>query len=263
MLGRGTGRVLNRLPFRLRTVLKEELYITHRLDYAGASIKMVVDGTVGVQRLYACTKEPETVAWIEASVRPGNIFYDIGANVGAYALVAAHVMGKGKVYAFEPSFSTFSRLCENILINGRANSIVPLFVALTDRETIGMSFFDHSSIVPGGSMHTVQGNASVPGALSSPVPSCSLDAYVALLHLPHPTHIKIDVDGGELPLVQGAARTLALSSVRSVLIEINERHSDTAAIKAILQNAGFEVYAKYARAAEGTFNYIFNRQRAV
>ena len=59
-------------------------------------------------------KEPWTVAWLDDSVRPGDVVYDIGANVGVFSLIAAaNLDGQGSVVAFEPGYANFSRLCEN------------------------------------------------------------------------------------------------------------------------------------------------------
>ena len=46
----------------------------------------------------ACRKEPDTVRWIEEYLSEGDVFYDIGANVGAYSLVAASIFKQVTVY---------------------------------------------------------------------------------------------------------------------------------------------------------------------
>ena len=67
-------------------------------------------------------KEPETIAWID-DMEPGEVLYDVGANVGVYALYAA---SRGiKVVAIEPVFENFSRLMQNIELNG-FNNVLPL-----------------------------------------------------------------------------------------------------------------------------------------
>src|SRR5207248_1639628 len=74
---------------------------------------------------------PFTVEWIESSIRPGDVFYDIGANVGAYSLIAAKATANGaRVFAFEPSARSFHDLSSNVLLNGCAESVVALPLAL-------------------------------------------------------------------------------------------------------------------------------------
>ena len=65
-------------------------------------------------------KEPGTVNWIETGVRDGDVFYDIGANIGIYSLLAAARIGAGKVYSFEPDVSSFAGLLQVITLNGIA-----------------------------------------------------------------------------------------------------------------------------------------------
>src|SRR5579872_3231912 len=87
------GELLAQLieSLRLEAVgaLMERLPPAHALDYAASRIRLLVSSSeIGV-RLRSVEKEPFTVEWIEQSLRPGEVFYDIGANVGAYSLIAA------------------------------------------------------------------------------------------------------------------------------------------------------------------------------
>ena len=85
------------------------------MDYTPKRILMTADTKSQFNRLRSNQKEPETAAWIETELRAGDVLYDIGANVGAYSLIAwAASGGQSKVYAFEASFSTFESLCRNI-----------------------------------------------------------------------------------------------------------------------------------------------------
>src|SRR5688572_26330757 len=98
--------------------IKESIQITGQLDYPHKKIHMALDNAVQIARLGACRKEPETVAWIESNMRPGDVFFDVGANVGAYAFVADTVAGGNcDIYAFEPSYSTFAALVANVRLN--------------------------------------------------------------------------------------------------------------------------------------------------
>ena len=72
-----------------------------------------------------------------------------------------------------------------------------------------------------------------------------LDDVVATFDLPLPTHIKLDVDGGELDVIAGAARTLAAPSLRSLLIEVSSDLS-TAVIHA-LAPSGLHLESKIER----------------
>lgn len=118
---------------------------------------MALDSSMQFPRLNACKKEPETVEWIETFFNEGDVFYDIGANVGAYSFVA-HAITNGlcKVFAFEPSFSTSDSLCKNIILNKCTNEIFPLQISLSDDTEIKR--FHYHDIAPESSMHLLQDN---------------------------------------------------------------------------------------------------------
>ena len=69
-----------------------------------------------------------------------------------------------------------------------------------------------------------------------------LDTLVDTLALPAPAHIKLDVDGGEMAVLAGAARTLAQPSLKSVLVEVGTELSD--AVTGALERHGLTLAAK-------------------
>ena len=71
------------------------------------------------------TKEPETIAWIDDRVLPGDVFYDIGANIGVFSLYSAKVK-KATVIAFEPHAKNYGILNENIFLNYARQNQLPL-----------------------------------------------------------------------------------------------------------------------------------------
>lgn len=106
------------------------------------------------------TKEPETLEWIERYVRSGDVFYDIGANIGLYSLFAAKRLGgKCKVYAFEPEALNYAQLSRNIFLNGLSGIVVPCCVAVTDRLC-----FDYFYLNPHNFETMVRGQSLVSGS---------------------------------------------------------------------------------------------------
>ena len=64
------------------------------------------------------TKEPDTIQWLQA-MKPGEVLYDVGANIGQYSIYAAK---RGvKVFAFEPESQNYALLCKNIVLNKLEN----------------------------------------------------------------------------------------------------------------------------------------------
>ena len=84
--------------------------------------------------IYKNKFELDEAQFISDFLKEGDIFIDIGANIGLYTLMAAQKVGnQGKVYSFEPTGTTYKRLLENIEIN-RFNNIIPVNKALSDKN---------------------------------------------------------------------------------------------------------------------------------
>lgn len=187
------------------------------------------------------SKEPETVRWLKVEMTPTTVFWDVGANVGLFSLYAAMLQPTAKVLAFEPAAHNYASLCDNILINGFTN-ILPFSVAL-GQGNLAFDELHLSKVEAGSSIHHV--GAKSPWAESEPVfrQPCikvSIDSMVLHHGFPAPTLLKIDVDGLELGILDGA-RT-ALSQVTSVLVELDANDlSEISAATNLLEQAGFRL----------------------
>ena len=130
-------------------------------------------------------------------IRSASVVYDIGANVGFYTLLAAHLVGKsGRVIAFEPLPRNLEYLREHITLNRLSN--VEVVEAAVSTES-GTAMFDD------------QANPSM-GKLSScgtvAVRTVTIDDLVGSGAIPSPDLVKIDVEGAEYNVLRGASRTL-------------------------------------------------------
>lgn len=255
-----------RVPPRSLVELKGAINVVERMDYARRDIFLNVDSTIEYDtRLNSCKKEPDTVEWIETFLKEGDVFYDIGANVGAYSLVAAKFFDdKVRVYAFEPAFLNFTQLCKNIHLNGCGASVTALSVALSAETSLGV--FNHHSLVTGGALHTLGDAVDHKGEAFDPVfrqtvMSYRIDDLIEQFGVPAPDHIKIDVDGIEQDVLRGAAKTLASGHVRSVIVELEEGESERQ-ITEFLAGKGFALLSKHTRWTPGMLNCIFERSAA-
>jgi FkbM family methyltransferase len=136
-------------------------------------------------------------------LRPGDVVYDLGANYGlTAALAAARVGPAGRVEAFEPGPAALRLLRMNAA--SRPNLAVHP-VALADRRTTAEFF-----IARKGNMSSLTAPASgVPVRSSEMVEVWPLDALVRERGLPAPVLVKCDVEGAELKVFQGAMNVLA------------------------------------------------------
>jgi FkbM family methyltransferase len=253
------------LPLRTQALAKARLGSTGPLDYGDGTIRMVVESEAELPRLRSCFKEPETVSWIERFVRPDDVLFDIGANVGAYSLVAHRATrGACMVYAFEPSFSTFAQLSRNIALNGAEGRVIPMLVALSDAT--GIVTFNYSSTDPGAALHALGPSLDGSGkpftpVFTQPVLSYRMDDFIAQFAIPAPHHIKLDVDGVELNVLRGAAGVLANPRLRSVLVEVEPNRPEQGAIEALLAANQFVIHGRYPHGptADSTANVLFTR----
>jgi FkbM family methyltransferase len=249
------------LPIRFRAQVKQTVDIM-RLDYSRVPLYLHVDNVIDVDRAGSCRKEPGTVQWIERHVQ--GVFYDVGANIGAYSLVAwAHSGGRTQVVAFEPGLSTFPQLCRNLLLNGCGDAVVPLNVALSDVS--GLRHFRYGTLMSGAAAHVGleedDGSRQHAGRalFAQPLRVYALDDAIELFRLPPPNHLKIDVDGHELAVLRGAERTLRSGGVRTIQLEIEEPGPSGVSIHAFLAGHGFSVEHVSPHASGPVADYVFAR----
>lgn len=197
-----------------------------------------------VQGLF--TKEEGTIRWL-GRLQPGEVVYDVGANIGLYSLVAGrHVGPTGQVYSFEPHVGNASRLLRNARLNKLNEVIHVLAIALHDHE--GFFPFNYSSNMPGSSGSQLGHSKTEFGHDFTAVATelkyaTTLDALVKAEVIRPPQAIKIDVDGNEPLILAGMTDVLGNPGLRTVQVE---SHPETdAAIVAALTAAGFVVVERH------------------
>lgn len=189
-------------------------------------------------RLVACAKEPWTVSLIE-TMSPGECFWDVGANVGSYALIAA-ARGVG-VIAFEPVSENLGTLARNLALNNLLQDVIVVPVALGDENA--MIWQHRSDMQSGAAGHLHTADARKRGFHQQLVPLITADTARALWGLPCPNVLKIDVDGFEPQVLAGAAGILADPTLRALLIEMQV--ANDAGLIAWLAERGWEIDEQY------------------
>jgi FkbM family methyltransferase len=183
-------------------------------------------------RVRPVEKEPWTARWLEERLRPDDVLWDVGANVGSYALIGAGLQPEAQVVAVEPEAGNYAALCENLRLNRLDGRVVALPVALAEGSRVGTLGLARPE--PGAAVHRLDATGSADGVQSVLV--LALDDLVGAFGLPAPTLLKIDVDGAEAEVLAGARAALAAPRLRSVLVEIDEGNGD--AVVGALAEAG-------------------------
>ena len=219
------------------------------------------------------TKEPGTIAWIDNYIKPGDVLYDIGANIGQYSLYPALKWGGNiRVYSFEPESQNYAALNRNIHINDLSDNVVSFCLAVSDSTHIA-SFNIRGHLRAGEAIHQFGSTVDDVGATFSPIHrqgmmGVSLDDLHFRYHLDFPNAIKIDVDGLESDVIRGGTEVISDPRLRSVLIEITEvpaRKEEADFIYETFEKSGFTVADKVpTRLRDPTYpsyNVIFLRGR--
>jgi FkbM family methyltransferase len=243
-------------PDRFLVYVMSQLKFTRALDWREKELRINVETFDELDlRLKSCQKEPETVEWLRNTINSESIFFDVGANIGAYTLVASAINNDVKIFSFEPSIQTFNALVANIRINNLSERVKCIPFALSN--CAGITRFNYSSFDSGSARH--------PGLLDTGnkkfdyVVTYRLDDLVRTFMLPTPTHLKIDVDGSESIVLAGAQKTLLEPTLCQILIEIDPNESDAPQIHAKLSEAGFILQKRFLRGDGTTANYWYER----
>lgn len=159
--------------------------------------------------------EPQTENIVLKLLKPAEIFFDIGANTGLYSLLAASIDNNMKIHAFEPVDSAFNFLTANINEN-RFSNIKANKVALSNfdgESTFNLQLSD--SIIPlGSSLRQDMGDQE--NKLVIKVKTMTLDTYVEENNIKKIDFLKIDTEGTEDKVLEGAEQSI--NSFRPVLI---------------------------------------------
>lgn len=188
-------------------------------------------------------KEPETLDWIDQWLCDGDTLFDIGANVGVYTIYAALRQPGIRVVAFEPEYSNLHLLRDNVMHNGLCDRVQIYSVALGNRS--GLSHLHIQDMTPGAALHTESSQRLTHTLTERPViwqegiAIVTLDDFCASLDI-QPNALKIDVDGTEPHILEGAQRVLHSPTLRTVIIENpKDPHAHTVC-KQLLQEAGLQ-----------------------
>ncbi len=219
----------------------DETFPVATIQYEDTKLLYGVPNTMALMRVSSFdTKEPETIKWL-AGFSEGDIFLDIGANMGIYAIFAA-VHAGARVFAFEPESQNYALLNRNIAFNKVSDRMVAWCCALSDGLRIDRLYLSKLKSAGSGHEFGAEVNPNLKPSKAAYVQgsvSFALDDLIQQNAIPVPTHIKVDVDGFEHLVVAGALATLRQDTVRSILIEINPHLEEHTKLVEDMRNFGF------------------------
>jgi FkbM family methyltransferase len=146
---------------------------------------------------------------LDRNLRDGMVFVDVGANQGEFTVFAAKRLPVGRVVAFEPMTDMYDRLLRNIEANGFSNVLASRLGLWSEPTT--RTIYRRSSRFSDGSHHEGLGTVfptDVRNTRVEEIQCTTLDAFLDTSEINRVDIIKIDVEGAELRVLQGASRTI-------------------------------------------------------
>ena len=200
----------------------------------------------------------DTNRWI-TTFNKNDVFYDVGANVGLYTIMAAKFM-QTRVYAVEVDLMNTRMLYENIYMNTCLEKVTILPFGLDSSSHQEKLFLKTMSY--GDALHNLrEPNAFVlsPSGIQVNVPVFSLDDVIKILGLPSPTKLKIDVDGADIDILKGS--TDSLKTVTSLVVEYMPNSDKRSAIHDLLSGHGLTFdFDSIGEHSWGTVDGFFSRK---
>ena len=219
------------------------------IDGTRLIVRRGMTGATG--NIYCGPHEFADMAFAIHVLRPGDLFLDVGANVGSYTVLASGVCGATTI-AFEPDPDTVGFLQRNIAVNGLGAVVTVHQLALSDHDgevafTVGRDTTNHIAGPDDGSVRQVR------SARLDDIPDASKAVFM-----------KLDVEGFEEGVLAGATNVLKNESLLAI-----ESEAHGGSIDAILGRVGFERmhYEPHTRTlgreptAFGASNALFVRDR--
>jgi FkbM family methyltransferase len=251
--GFGTiGKLILGSIFKLPVTLREKLLFSSSSWFCsplqkalqrslGGACTVKVEFTEGllhgcVLELYSSEKyfwlgsnfESVTQEYLKKIVKTSDIVYDVGANIGFLSLLLSRLCGPGgRVFSFEPSPINFKRLQRNVELN-RKDNIMPLNLAVSDIEASGF-------LSEEGSLSYIKSSGSVADGCSQ-IQMIRLDDFVFRDKHPHPSFLKIDIEGHAGHCLAGMIEILR--TVRpSLVLELHHAEEAGAVYSALAEHS--------------------------
>ena len=181
--------------------------------HGGARVELDLSDRAQAQAYLIRRYEPEVVALLARIVRRGGVLLDVGANIGLITFSVGVQRPDVSILAFEPDPANATCWRRNLELNPRVNARLEQLAVGTEE----------------GELELTRGGESGWSFVSRPgqrggmkVPTVSLDAYAASHGIKHIDALKLDVEGYEPKVLEGASLLLREGAIRFIVCELDE-----------------------------------------
>jgi len=200
------------LAWQIKSRLRQGPFVISFVNNSKLLISRGMRGATG--NIYCGLHEFEDMAFLLHLLRPHDLFIDVGANVGSYTVLAAAVKDVACI-SIEPIPATFKHLMENVLLNAVSDKVLAFNIGVGSQQgTLKFtSAFDTTN-------HVVSQEEKVTGGMIE----VSTDTLNHLAGHLNPVLIKIDVEGFESSVIEGADQVLKKDSLLALILEKNDEN---------------------------------------
>jgi FkbM family methyltransferase len=197
--------------------------------------------------------ESDISAVLARVLAEGDVAVDVGANAGFFTIFMAHLVGdSGKVVSFEPGSNTVNRLKNNIKINNLANvTLIERPVSNCEEEvTFHLNSDDSGGNALWDPAEFPTNTMSQQISLSQSIRSATLDSVFTDNGIPKPKLIKIDTEGAEQKVLEGASRLISGSAIPFIIAELHSFGLDKmgnsqASLRGLMGELGYSTFVLY------------------
>lgn len=177
--------------------------------------------------------EIQLTKFLMANIKAGDVFFDVGAHVGFYSLLAMHL--GAKVTSFEPTQQTFQLLEQNT----KSHAAIKIWNKAVSHVDGEVTFYEYDTQLSENNTTNLQ-DEHAEHVKAVIVPAVTLDNYIKT-HNTIPKLIKIDVEGGELQVIKGMSELIEHSPTLIIEYIPNEKEKYLTAFE-ILRHKDFKQY---------------------
>lgn len=207
--GRRIRALLAALRFRLRVLTTRTVQQVEWVDDCALYLKK---GDYSLSaNVYFGLSDFEEMGFLLHCARPGDVFVDVGANLGGWTILASGAIGC-KTIAVEPVKDTFSRLLQQIESNQLATTVLACNIGIAEIE----GELDFTTEL-GTTNHVTRGGeiGRVDAATVTRLDNLNIESGRSV-------HLKIDTEGYEMKVLLSGEKLLTSGAVRTVIVETNE-----------------------------------------